>query len=505
MADQKVSHLSLFIAIFLVIFLSVGVLGIPNDVRHAFIIKEPAKATAASMLSITHAPNYVSFLKDAGPIPSNEISSINTLALGFSVPKDLTWAGLMAGDMFRRPKARILIAVDGVLQDDSLNVPAQVSFPIQETDEVSGLDGMLSQLNALKENLATHISKIFGGRSLTLSVSADPMLAAFGSGAGMNSHTMHYNQDKKKFLLTDDDNAGIFQDLQRDKNQILSELEKNNFGNGVKFSKDSHVITVAVPGQGNAVFDLNKQEDFLLFAEVQIIFDILQKLQQNPDLVNDNVPDILTFSLASLKAVRARYGKNSLQAKGAVVFLSAVITKLSKGFADLYNGNALVEVLTTEWNGDLKERYPEVVGEIFHHLEPHLASDSVESFSQHLPSVNFKHDMDNTIMETLCDSLHNKLLNMQSKLKVDCLGSSVLHRTRRDVDDEPGTFSSGNFSALNVAYNYTPFYSIIFNIWLWLFIALVLTVYVIALVLWYMDPGRDSIIYRMTSQRMKTE
>ena len=46
-----------------------------------------SQGTAASMLSITHAPNYVSFLKDAGPIPSNEISSVNTLALGFSIPK----------------------------------------------------------------------------------------------------------------------------------------------------------------------------------------------------------------------------------------------------------------------------------------------------------------------------------------------------------------------------------------------------------------------------------
>lgn len=49
--------------------------------------------------------------------------------------------------------------------------------------------------------------------------------------------------------------------------------------------------------------------------------------------------------------------------------------------------------LSVHFSRDFKERYPDVVGEIFHHLEPHLASDSVESFSQHLPSVNLKHDM----------------------------------------------------------------------------------------------------------------
>ena len=36
-------------------------------------------------------------------------------------------------------------------------------------------------------------------------------------------------------------------------------------------------------------------------------------------------------------------------------------------------------------------------------------------------------------------------------------------------------------------------------------IILVLTVYAVAVVMWYMDPGRDSVIYRVTSQRMKSE
>lgn len=45
----------------------------------------------------------------------------------------------------------------------------------------------------------------------------------------------------------------------------------------------------------------------------------------------------------------------------------------------------------------------------------------------------------------------------------------------------------------------------IFNISLWLMIILVLTVYAVAVVMWYMDPGRDSVIYRVTSQRMKSE
>ena len=62
-----------------------------------------------------------------------------------------------------------------------------------------------------------------------------------------------------------------------------------------------------------------------------------------------------------------------------------------------------------------------------------------------------------------------------------------------------------DLSKVNLAPEYSEDYPIIFNIWLWLLVVLVLTIYVVCLVMWYMDPGRDSIIYRMTSQRIKTD
>ena len=45
-------------------------------------------------------------------------------------------------------------------------------------------------------------------------------LAALGSGAGMNSHAMHFDQGQERFLLADDDNAEMFRDLQLNKNQV---------------------------------------------------------------------------------------------------------------------------------------------------------------------------------------------------------------------------------------------------------------------------------------------
>jgi renin receptor len=67
--------------------------------------------------------------------------------------------------------------------------------------------------------------------------------------------------------------------------------------------------------------------------------------------------------------------------------------------------------------------------------------------------------------------------------------------TPTDTDDNP----------LNLAPIYSPDYPVIFNIILWFSIVLVFSLLAISIAICTMDPGRDSIIYRMTSTRMKKD
>ncbi|MEQ2211474.1 hypothetical protein XENOCAPTIV_002721, partial [Xenoophorus captivus] len=60
-------------------------------------------------------------------------------------------------------------------------------------------------------------------------------------------------------------------------------------------------------------------------------------------------------------------------------------------------------------------------------------------------------------------------------------------------------------SPYNLAYKYNFQYAVIFNIVLWLMIALALAVIVVSYNLWNMDPGYDSIIYRMTNQKIRMD
>ncbi|XP_019384639.1 PREDICTED: renin receptor [Crocodylus porosus] len=57
----------------------------------------------------------------------------------------------------------------------------------------------------------------------------------------------------------------------------------------------------------------------------------------------------------------------------------------------------------------------------------------------------------------------------------------------------------------NLGYPYNYNYAVVFNIILWIMIGLALAVIVISYNLWNMDPGYDSIIYRMTNQKIRVD
>lgn len=58
---------------------------------------------------------------------------------------------------------------------------------------------------------------------------------------------------------------------------------------------------------------------------------------------------------------------------------------------------------------------------------------------------------------------------------------------------------------LNLAKTYDDSYPVMFNIILWFGVVMVFSLLAISYTIGYMDPGRDSIIYRMTSTRMKKD
>lgn len=58
---------------------------------------------------------------------------------------------------------------------------------------------------------------------------------------------------------------------------------------------------------------------------------------------------------------------------------------------------------------------------------------------------------------------------------------------------------------INLAKEYAESYPVVFNIILWFGVVMFFSLLAICLAIGNMDPGRDSIIYRMTSTRIKKE
>ena len=58
---------------------------------------------------------------------------------------------------------------------------------------------------------------------------------------------------------------------------------------------------------------------------------------------------------------------------------------------------------------------------------------------------------------------------------------------------------------LNLSEDYDENYPAIFNIILWFMIILAIVLFAVCYGMWHMDPGRDSIIYRMTTTRLKKD
>ncbi|XP_071949492.1 renin receptor-like [Antedon mediterranea] len=332
-------------------------------------------------LFVLNAPKSVQFDSNAGPINVDEIQDVLTLSLGLSPSKDVKWSGLLAGNLFKRPKSSVLINIESN-EGSALNPKHLASFPIAK--EAIGF----VETNYLMSSISTSFPT---QEPILIDAAIDGQLFSLGS------------QYPNVFGNTPDSLDALLHSLVHGENSIIHNYEALS----LNISKSSHLQ---------------------FFSELQMLQNALEALTKNKAVVDDNVPDSMSFTLYGLRAIQLQHGPKSTEAKEASAVLESFLSQLSSGFMKLYDNNAVVMAVTT----------------------------------QRLP--HFEHRM----------------------------GRSILATDENPTKDSLNVFQrSEEFSA-------------IFNIILWLSVILVLVVYATAYGMWYMDPG-DTIIYRMTSQRIKMD
>ncbi|XP_071549781.1 ATPase H(+)-transporting accessory protein 2 [Panulirus ornatus] len=132
-------------------------------------------------------------------------------------------------------------------------------------------------------------------------------------------------------------------------------------------------------------------------------------------------------------------------------------------------------------------------------LEVKSLAQLVKTYGLESPEVAEAGDILRTELAKITDFLRHIYNDQVLVVSATVDHLDKLSRKTRSVS--PGLLDAD----MNFATKYSAEYPAIFNIILWLSIVLVLTILAISVAMATMDPGRDSIIYRMTNPRMKKD
>lgn len=446
-------------------------------------------------LSILHKPDSINIVPNPGPLPANEISSVLSLSLGLSVGKDITWNGLLSGSLFKRPKAVMLFSVGDIPKGAKLNMQATEKIPVKLTDDVSNIADVYEMTSTV--SLAGHVNSMMDGHSTTASVSADEKIAAMGYSRGESSTTAFWSDMTDSWKVVSGDGQskdgltkhGVFK-------RIKSILPKGFILN----LEEKEVVVNTKDLQFN--FNLKNQVDLNLFSELVYMHWQYEEIAANKKVVKDGASDVYLFAVSALKGIEKQYGADFKQMKGALKLLESFIPKIVSEFSALYGGNIFIAGLTMQSEKSRMEPHKKELHAILKSLKDQVAHTF--DFEHVIPELHVSKNLEHSARKNLCEAVQGAIAKFTPNIKFKCNDHSSTHKVyRRSLLAAADT--SGDETTYNLAHNYDAMFPAIFNIWFWLLVVLAIATYAICVAMWNMDPGRDSIIYRLTQQKIKSE
>ncbi|XP_060813606.1 ATPase H(+)-transporting accessory protein 2 isoform X3 [Bombus pascuorum] len=216
---------------------------------------------------------------------------------------------------------------------------------------------------------------------------------------------------------------------------------------------------------------LGKEEDKKFLEEVQLLHAIANKA---PSAIKpDSKPDIYWLVVSSLRPILDTYGSNSTASREALSLLNNALNVIHDAFIQAYDGQVLIVAFTNDATK-------------VHHIR------SVTLDRQ-------KRDAPDTA---------NRTKNLESASEAKRMNNSTIFNNNNNNDNYNNNNNNDVIKDVTIrsrSKDYTENYPIIFNILLWFGVVFVFSLFAICIAISQMDPGRDSIIYRMTSNRMKKD
>ncbi|XP_033201616.2 ATPase H(+)-transporting accessory protein 2 isoform X1 [Bombus vancouverensis nearcticus] len=241
---------------------------------------------------------------------------------------------------------------------------------------------------------------------------------------------------------------------------------------------------------------LGKEEDKKFLEEVELLHAIANKA---PSAIKpDSKPDIYWLVVSSLRPILDTYGSNSTASREALSLLNNALNVIHDAFIQAYDGQVLIVAFTNDATKvhhirsvtlDRQKRDAPDTQDDQRDEKKKIEDEEDSNTSNNNTSTNYS-DMNNSTAnsDTRDDSgvsENQDMTNMDIYSNTQNIGQDVTIRSRSK--------------------DYTENYPIIFNILLWFGVVFVFSLFAICIAISQMDPGRDSIIYRMTSNRMKKD
>ncbi|XP_043247992.1 ATPase H(+)-transporting accessory protein 2 isoform X2 [Colletes gigas] len=407
---------------------------------------------------VLHSPNSVLFNGNE-EVEQSLLKEVLAAALGFTVKQRGTWSGISIADPFSLPEAVVAVAIEGV---GSLDIPRGKRFPlnVNEVEETTW--------QALRERLEERDND-----NTLVRISLGDGLDALGQSA-------------------------------------LGELKPT-----------------PIDEASLKALNLRKEDDKKFLEEVQLLHAIAKKA---PSAIKpDSKSDIYWLVISGLRPIFDDYGYNSTTSREALSLLNNALNIIRDAFVQAYDGQVLIVAFTNDAS-KVHHIRSVTIGRQKRDTNETDKIKNVESTSEHTQLHN---DADltnnnNIIIKQNDHQDENKTvedeedtnINIDSASKYD---SNVNNSTAKsDFRDDSGVTESNQeltSTESNIYFNtqiigqkihnlakvYSADYPIIFNILLWFGVVFVFSLLAICIAISQMDPGRDSIIYRMTSNRMKKD
>lgn len=230
-------------------------------------------------------------------------------------------------------------------------------------DRVSAYSSADASSWSHRATFADVLSQSFSGKSMTLSFSSDPQLAAaFGVNMALQADHPTWNN----FIISFDSSANAFTSSSSSSfsgafHRSLSSLKADIFSSSsflhqlsisnelFTYELDAENSKVKISqGQTAVVFNLSNGKDLLFFAELQYIHslpELLHSSQQLTDLVLDSFPDALAINIGSTNAFANSVHGSNQKFEFSLMLLDAALPSFLHRLYALYPNRAIGELV----------------------------------------------------------------------------------------------------------------------------------------------------------------